>query len=85
MPRQIFLRLITSLFVALWSLSAAAQQQDLLQAEEAFRLTVERETNDTIEMRWQIEDGYYLYRDHLEAKNPATGEKVAITTEPGIV
>lgn len=85
MPRQIFLRLITSLFVALWSLSAAAQQQDLLQAEEAFRLTVERETNDTIEMRWQIEDGYYLYRDHLEAKNPATGEKVALHTDPGIV
>jgi len=85
MPRQFYLRLITSLFVALWSLSAAAQQQDLLQAEEAFRLAVERGNNETIEMRWQIEDGYYLYRDHLEAKNPATGETVTLHTDPGIV
>src|SRR5690606_31208480 len=85
MPRLTALRLVASLILALWSLSAAAQQHDLLQAEDAFRFSVERATDDTIELRWRIEDGYYLYRDHIEAKGGATGETVDLHTDPGIV
>ena len=79
------LRLAASLVLALWPLAAAAQQDDLLPAEEAFRFSVERAADDTIELLWQIEDGYYLYRDHLEARDFATGEAVALHTEPGTV
>ena len=85
MPLLTALRLVATLFLALWSFSAAAQPQDLLQAEEAFRFSVERVTDNTIEFRWQIEDGYYLYRDHIEAKGTATGETVDLHTDPGVV
>ena len=85
MPRFTALRLAASLILALWSLSAAAQQDDLLQAEEAFRFSAQRAADNTIELRWQIEDGYYLYRDHIEARNFATGEAVEFHTGPGTV
>ena len=85
MPRLTALRLVASLILALWSLSAAAQQDDLLQAEDAFRFSVERAVDNTIEFHWQIEDGYYLYRDHIEAKGIPTGETVELHTDPGTV
>src|SRR5690606_23622710 len=56
-----------------WSVSASAQQNDLLRAEDAFRFSVERDAGGRIVLRWDIADGYYLYREHLAAKNAATG------------
>jgi thiol:disulfide interchange protein DsbD len=78
-------RLLASLFLAFWPLSVSAQQGDLLQAEEAFRLAVERGQGEEIVLRWEIADGYYLYRDHIEAKDAATGDTTAIVTEPGVM
>jgi len=39
--------------------------QSLLPAESAFNLNAYIETPNTIVLNWQIEDGYYLYRDSL--------------------
>lgn len=79
------LRLLAGLFFVFLSLPAAAQQEDLLQAEEAFRFSVERNADQQIQLRWEIEEGYYLYRDHLEAKDAATGEPIPLSTGPGVV
>ncbi|MDN5925752.1 MAG: protein-disulfide reductase DsbD [Hyphomicrobiales bacterium] len=84
MPLLTALRLVISLLLAFWSVPAAAQQDDLLQAEEAFRFSVSRAVDNTIKLHWQIEDGYYLYRDHIEAKG-AAGESVGLHTDPGTV
>ena len=78
-------RLLASLFLVLWPLSASAQQSDLLQAEDAFRFAVERGQGDEVVLHWKIVDGYYLYRDHIEAKDAATGDKARLTTEPGVM
>lgn len=79
------LRLVASLFVVFWSIAAWAQQSDLLQPEEAFRLSVERNQDEEITLRWDIADGYYLYRDHLEAKNAGTGESLTLQSDSGVV
>lgn len=85
MPRMTIIRLLAILLVAFWTIPASAQQDDLLQAEDAFRFSVERDANEEIVLRWEIADGYYLYRDHLEAKDASTGEEVTLQTDPGIV
>ncbi|MDI6028466.1 protein-disulfide reductase DsbD [Corticibacterium sp. UT-5YL-CI-8] len=78
-------RLLAILFLILWPMSVSAQQGDLLQAEEAFRFAVEQGQGEEVVLRWEIADGYYLYRDHIEAKDAATSEKAALATEPGVV
>lgn len=79
------LRLVAGAFLVLWPLCAAAQQQDLLPAQDAFRFSAGHGAAGATELRWQIEEGYYLYRDHMEARNPATGEAVDLHTGPGVV
>ncbi|BCX87994.1 thioredoxin:protein disulfide reductase [Methylomarinovum tepidoasis] len=44
-------------------------QDALLPADEAFRLQAEVHDPDTVVLRWQIADGYYLYRDRLRAES----------------
>lgn len=78
-------RLLASLFLILWPLFASAQQGDLLQAEEAFRFAVERGQGQDMLLRWEIEDGYYLYRDYLLARDAGTGDELALRSEPGVV
>ncbi|HRP77486.1 MAG TPA: protein-disulfide reductase DsbD [Aquamicrobium sp.] len=78
-------RLLASLLFLLWSLSASAQQADLLQPEEAFRFTVERSQGQDMVLRWKIADGYYLYRDYLLARDAHAGDELALRSEPGIV
>lgn len=85
MPCTNGLRLLAILFFTFWTLSAGAQQGDLLQAEDAFRFSVERGEDRQIRLHWEIEEGYYLYRDQLQASDAASGEAVALQTEPGVV
>lgn len=85
MPCTNGLRLLAILFLSFWPLSAGAQQGDLLQAEEAFRFSVERGEDRQIRLHWEIEEGYYLYRDQLQASDAVSGEAVALQTEPGVV
>ncbi|WP_454828774.1 protein-disulfide reductase DsbD family protein [Pseudoxanthomonas wuyuanensis] len=60
MPLRRFLALLP---LCLAALSApAAELDDLLPVDQAFVLSAAASGHDRIEVRWQIADGYYLYR-----------------------
>lgn len=77
--------LLARLLIVLWPAVASAQVAVPLPAGKAFRFSVERAPDDKIALRWQIADGYYLYRDHLQAKDAGTGEAISLRTETGVV
>ena len=70
-----FVRLLA--LIALVPFLAAAAVPDLLEPEQAFRLSARASQADTIEVRYQIAPGYYLYRDKfrfsVEPENVKTG------------
>lgn len=80
--RMLTLRLLASLLFIALSLPAFAQKQALT-ADDAFQLSVERGEDADVLLRWTIADGYYLYRNHLEANEAATGKAVQLQTDPG--
>lgn len=56
---------------------SAVEATDLLPPDEAFRLTARAGTDQGLELRWEIAEGYYLYRDRVRVK--LTGpERVAL-------
>ncbi|NOX68453.1 MAG: protein-disulfide reductase DsbD [Gammaproteobacteria bacterium] len=61
-------RLLAIAAVALLSLSVAAQDDDILHPEEAYRYAVS-DTGSALEIDWAIEEGYYLYRQKLSFKS----------------
>ncbi|EXL09694.1 protein-disulfide reductase DsbD [Aquamicrobium defluvii] len=80
--RKIIPALCTLLLLA-GLLPAAAQQPGLLQADEAFRLKVLPAPEGGAIFEWEIADGYYLYRDHMEAKAANGDTPVALETPDG--
>ncbi|MFP4569500.1 protein-disulfide reductase DsbD [Rhodosalinus sp.] len=52
--------------------------------EEAFRLDVTKRDDGSLLFEWEIEEGYYLYRDHLAAVT-AGGVPLPLETGPGVV
>ncbi len=46
----------------------AVSEDELLHVEEAFRFNAEEKAPGTIELNWEIADGYYLYRDKFKFK-----------------
>lgn len=54
------------------SLSAHAHAQEPLEPEQAFRFSAQAIDAQTVEVRWDIAPGYYMYRD-----------KFSFTVEPG--
>jgi thiol:disulfide interchange protein DsbD len=67
------IRLLLSLLLALAALPAGAAEEPL-QAEQAYRFSARAIDAHTLEARWQIADGYYLYR-----------HKIRFSAEPGTV
>lgn len=53
-----------------------------LPANEAFRLHVSGAPDGTVQLDWNIADGYYLYRDHIKVRI-ADGEGVKVETPTG--
>ena len=43
--------------------SAPAAEEEILDPDQAFRFSAEISQNNTVNLMWQIEDGYYLYHD----------------------
>lgn len=64
--------------------SVAAAQATPLQMDEAFRPSLVRVSPTEIAVSWQIEPGYYLYREYLSAKS-GDGAPVSLETVPGVV
>jgi thiol:disulfide interchange protein DsbD len=61
------------LLLLCFCLPAMAVAQEVLEPEKAYRLTAQALDGRTIEVRYQIEDGYYLYRDKFKfSAEPAT-------------
>jgi thiol:disulfide interchange protein DsbD len=58
--------LIRLLFLLLFALTGAARAEEPLPPEEAFRFSARTVDAKTIEARWQITDGYYMYRDKFK-------------------
>ena len=46
----------------------AGGEEDFLEPDEAFRVSVTAEQPDLLLIRWDIADGYYLYRDKFKAQ-----------------
>ena len=49
-----------------------SDQQKFLPPDQAFKFTAEAKDQNTLELRWQVTPGYYLYRQkfHLTSDNP---------------
>jgi thiol:disulfide interchange protein DsbD len=58
--------LIRFLFLLLFALTGMARAEEPLPPEEAFRFSARAIDAKTIEARWQITDGYYMYRDKFK-------------------
>lgn len=70
------LRLLRSvmLLAMSWVLPAHAQQ-DFLQPQQAFRLSVSKQADGLLRLTWDISQGYYLYRQQMKVKvDPVGGE-----------
>jgi thiol:disulfide interchange protein DsbD len=67
------LRLLWSVVLAfLWALPAQAEQ-DFLQPEEAFQLSVSKQADGQLRLNWDISPGYYLYRQQMKVEvDPAS-------------
>lgn len=52
---------------------AALSVEDLLPPEQVFRLKATGVAKDKVELEWQIEDGYDLYRDKLKLQSQTDG------------
>ena len=63
------MRLIRLVLLPLLALFATlALAADFLEPEQAFRLSARAAGPDTIELRFEIAEGYYLYRERLSAE-----------------
>jgi thiol:disulfide interchange protein DsbD len=78
------LRLLTVLLMLLASPAGAANPNDLLEPDQAFRFSARVVAPDAIEVLYQVAPGYYLYRDKIKfAAQPATVELGAPELPPG--
>ncbi|MFN3397564.1 MAG: protein-disulfide reductase DsbD [Sulfurimicrobium sp.] len=60
------MRLLTIVLLMLHALLAHAGEGDLLEPEQAFRMSAQALDAETIEVHFQIADGYYLYREKFK-------------------
>jgi thiol:disulfide interchange protein DsbD len=58
--------MIRFLFLLLFALTNLARAEEPLAPEQAFRFSARAIDARTVEARWQISDGYYLYRDKFK-------------------
>jgi thiol:disulfide interchange protein DsbD len=69
------LRLLTVLLMLFASPAGAANPNDLLEPDQAFRFSARVVAPDAIEVMYQVAPGYYLYREKIKfAVQPATVE-----------
>jgi len=68
-PRLLSVVLTLLAFFALPA-RAAIDESELLPVEQAFALSARALGNDAVELRWQIAEGYYLYRHRIAISAP---------------
>ena len=62
--------------LAVLSASSAAQEPELLEPEKAFRISTRALDERNVELRFEIADGYYMYRDRFRFET-ASGRLLA--------
>jgi thioredoxin:protein disulfide reductase len=74
-----FLQIIFLCFVSLFIHPAAAlAEEELLQPDQAFKISAKAVSSDQLEISWDIAEGYYLYRNKMQFKSK-TGQISAVT------
>ncbi len=63
--------------------SGAKSDADFLPVDQAFVLTAASTARDRIQLRWDIADDYYLYRDKVTVKTTATDVQLGKLSIPG--
>jgi len=63
--------------------SGAKSDADFLPVDQAFVLSAESTARDRIQLRWDIADDYYLYRDKVIVKTSATDVQLGKLSIPG--
>ncbi|MEN8107608.1 MAG: protein-disulfide reductase DsbD [Pseudomonadota bacterium] len=71
-PRYL-LFLLSGLLTALPAAAIDGLGEDLLEPDKAFRITTELKDNSTIQVSWDIADGYYMYRDRIRFSTDTPG------------
>ena len=74
---------VSCLIVTLAASAIAFAIEPPLPMDQASRMEARRD-GPHIAIRWQLEDGYYLYREYLSATG-ADGKPVELTTPPGVI
>ncbi|MCG7961365.1 MAG: protein-disulfide reductase DsbD [Candidatus Thiodiazotropha taylori] len=73
------------LFLLLTGLAGTIQadwnEDDLLMPDQAFQISAQSVTADTLKVEWRIADGYYMYRDKIHFDTEAIGIELG---EPGL-
>ncbi|MFK0166580.1 protein-disulfide reductase DsbD [Rhizobium sp. NPDC090279] len=77
------MRLLLSLLFYFLTFAVTLAAETPLAMNDAFRFSVTRGAPGTIELHWRMPPGYYLYREHLSAKN-ADGSPINLETAPGV-
>ena len=77
------LRVLWSVVLALlWALPAQAQQ-DFLQPEQAFQLTISKQADGQLRLNWDISPGYYLYRQQMKVEADPVGSPLQVAWPAG--
>ena len=63
--------------------SGAKSDADFLPADQAFVFSTESTSRDRVQLRWDIADDYYLYRDKVTVKTSAAGVQLGSVSIPG--
>ncbi len=74
--------ILTALIITITCAVTASQEDTLLRPSEAFKLSTEVISDDTIRATWTIEDGYYLYKDKIDFISETAGTVVEDLTKP---
>lgn len=62
----------------------ASAQSDILNVDQAFRMSASRNVDGSLQLTWDIAPGYYLYRDHFSVEDGDTAASIAIALPPGL-
>lgn len=78
-----FKRYITALLALLISFSTyAINEDDLLDPSDAFAFTIEAESPNTLNVEWDIADGYYLYKNKVKFESLTPGVEIGTVDLP---
>ncbi len=63
--------------------SGAKSDADFLLADQAFVFSTDSSSRDRVQLRWDIADDYYLYRDKVTVKSTASNVQLGSVSIPG--